>query len=104
DKLKLYKFFIIIAKYIKHNEQFFKDILVTYPMKTLFIDYINLARDYYQQIMNDYSTTVTNKQLYVTYIIGGQAGVFINWLSNGCNESPEEVADILLANTIKLQN
>ncbi len=43
-------------------------------MKTLFIDYINLARDYYQQIMNDYSTTVTNKQLYVTYIIGGQAG------------------------------
>ncbi len=42
--------------------------------------------------MNDYSTTVTNKQLYVTYIIGGQAGVFINWLSNGCNESPEEVA------------
>ncbi|MCL7637730.1 TetR family transcriptional regulator C-terminal domain-containing protein, partial [Staphylococcus aureus] len=79
-------------------------ILVTYPMKTLFIDYINLARDYYQQIMNDYSTTVTNKQLYVTYIIGGQAGVFINWLSNGCNESPEEVADILLANTIKLQN
>ncbi|HCV0244270.1 TPA: TetR/AcrR family transcriptional regulator, partial [Staphylococcus aureus] len=86
DKLKLYKFFIIIAKYIKHNEQFFKDILVTYPMKTLFIDYINLARDYYQQIMNDYSTTVTNKQLYVTYIIGGQAGVFINWLSNGCNE------------------
>ncbi len=104
DKLKIYKFFIIIAKYIKHNEQFFKDILVTYPMKTLFIDYINLARDYYQQIMNDYSTTVTNKQLYVTYIIGGQAGVFINWLSNGCNESPEEVADILLANTIKLQN
>ncbi|HHZ7463285.1 TPA: TetR/AcrR family transcriptional regulator [Staphylococcus aureus] len=117
DKLKLYKFFIIIAKYIKRNEQFFKDILVTYPMKTLFIDilvtypmktlfidYINLARDYYQQIMNDYSTTVTNKQLYVTYIIGGQAGVFINWLSNGCNESPEEVADILLANTIKLQN
>ncbi|HDA6779171.1 TPA: TetR/AcrR family transcriptional regulator [Staphylococcus aureus] len=72
DKLKLYKFFIIIAKYIKRNEQFFKDILVTYPMKTLFI--------------------------------GGQAGVFINWLSNGCNESPEEVADILLANTIKLQN
>ena len=63
DKLKLYKFFIIIAKYIKRNEQFFKDILVTYPMKTLFIDYINLARDYYQQIMNDYSTTVTNKQL-----------------------------------------
>ena len=56
------------------------------------------------KIMNDYSTTVTNKQLYVTYIIGGQAGVFINWLSNGCNESPEEVADILLANTIKLQN
>ena len=33
-----------------------------------------------------------------------KAGVFINWLSNGCNESPEEVADILLANTIKLQN
>ncbi len=24
DKLKLYKFFIIIAKYIKHNEQFFQ--------------------------------------------------------------------------------
>ena len=46
-------------------------------MKTLFIDYINLARDYYQQIMNDYSTTVTNKQLYVTYIIGGQAGYLL---------------------------
>lgn len=104
DKHKLYKFFIIIAKYIKRNEQFFKDILVTYPMKTLFIDYVNLARDYYQQIVSDYSSTVTNKKLYVTYIIGGQAGVFINWLSSGCQESPEEVASILLANTIKLQN
>ncbi|EHJ07030.1 TetR/AcrR family transcriptional regulator [Staphylococcus simiae] len=103
DKFKLYKFFIIIAKYIERNEQFFKDILVTYPMKSLFIDYIDSARDYYQQIITDYSTKVTNKSLFVTYIIGGQAGVFVNWLSNGCQESPEEVADILLLNTIKLQ-
>ncbi len=52
--------------------------------------------------MNDYSTTVTNKQLYVTYIMAVKLGcLLIGFRMVVMDESPEEVADILLANTIQ---
>lgn len=35
--------------------------------------------------------------------MSGQVGVILTWLRDGCKESPEEVANILLANTIKVQ-
>lgn len=101
--LELYKFFIIITKYIKRNEAFFKAVFISHPIKDIFLDYAHLTRKHYEDIANEYSTLVSNKSLFVTYMIGGQGGVFLNWLSNHCQESPQEVANILLASTIKLQ-
>lgn len=53
--------------------------------------------------MDRYETSITNKRMFIIYSVGGQAGIFIDWLRNGCEESPKEVAEVLLANTVKLQ-
>ncbi|MDN6698562.1 MAG: TetR family transcriptional regulator C-terminal domain-containing protein, partial [Staphylococcus equorum] len=43
-----------------------------------------------------------NKKQFVTYAIGGQLGIIYYWIREGCIESPNEMAQILLANAIKL--
>ena len=101
--LKLYKFFLLIAKYIKRKEAFYRATLVTYPNKDIALDYINATKTCYEKVMNRYETSINNKRMFIIYSVGGQAGVFIDWLRNGCIESPQEVAQVLLANTIKLQ-
>jgi len=100
---KLYKFFLLIAKYIKRKEAFYRATLVTYPNKDIALDYINATKTCYEKVMNRYETSINNKRMFIIYSVGGQAGVFIDWLRNGCIESPQEVAQVLLANTIKLQ-
>ena len=52
--------------------------------------------------MNRYETLTNNKRMFIIYSVGGQAGVFIDWLRNGCIESPQRGRSSLLANTIKL--
>ena len=46
--------------------------------------------------MNRYETSINNKRMFIIYSVGGQAGVFIDWLRNGCIESPQEVAQVQL--------
>ena len=103
DQKKLYKFFLLIAKYIKRKEAFYRATLVTYPNKDIALDYINATKTCYEKVMDRYETSINNKRMFIIYSVGGQAGVFIDWLRNGCMEAPQEVAQVLLANTIKLQ-
>ena len=103
DQKKLYKLFLLIAKYIKRKEAYFKATLVTHPNKDIALDYINVTKCCYEKVMDRYETSITNKHMFIIYSVGGQAGIFIDWLRNGCEESPEEVAEVLLANTVKLQ-
>ena len=91
------------AKYIKRKEAFYRATLVTYPNKDIALDYINATKTCYEKVMDRYETSINNKRMFIIYSVGGQAGVFIDWLRNGCLESPQEVAQVLLANTIKLQ-
>ena len=88
---------------IKRKEAYFKATLVTHPNKDIALDYINVTKCYYEKVMDRYETSITNKRMFIIYSVGGQAGIFIDWLRNGCEESPKEVAEVLLANTVKLQ-
>ncbi|MBN4936044.1 TetR family transcriptional regulator C-terminal domain-containing protein, partial [Staphylococcus sp. EG-SA-6] len=49
------------------------------------------------------NTTIQNVPFFITYTMSGQIGVILNWLRLGCQESPDEVASALLANTLKVQ-
>ncbi|MEJ7429106.1 TetR/AcrR family transcriptional regulator [Staphylococcus warneri] len=103
DKTKLYKFFLIVTKYIKRKESFYRAIFITYPNKGLAMEYFNATKVAYENVIEDYPNSIQNKSLFITYSIGGQVGVIFYWLRNGCKESPEVIAENLLANTIKLQ-
>ena len=103
DKTKLYKFFLIVTKYIKRKESFYRAIFITYPNKGLAMEYFNATKVAYENVIEDYPNSIQNKSLFITYSIGGEVGVIFYWLRNGCKESPEVIAENLLANTIKLQ-
>ncbi|MDS3978748.1 TetR/AcrR family transcriptional regulator [Staphylococcus capitis] len=103
DQKKMYKFFLLVASYIKRREAFYKATLITHPNKDIALDYINETRDCYEKVMNRYETSIQNKHMFVVYSVGGQAGIIIDWLRRGCVESPKVIAEGLLANTIKLQ-
>lgn len=98
---KLYKFFKIILCYIHRHYGFFHVIFVTHPNRDLFSDYVKETKLNYTKLLDDY-TTVTNKKQFVTYAIGGQLGIIYYWVREDCIESPNEMAQILLANAIKL--
>ncbi|ATH61943.1 AcrR family transcriptional regulator [Staphylococcus pasteuri] len=103
DTSKLYKFFLIVAKYIKRKEAFYRAVFITYPNKGLALEYFQATKETYEHVINDYPNSIRNKSLFITYSIGGEIGVIFYWLRNGCQESPEEIAENLLANTVKLQ-
>ena len=48
----MYKFFLLVASYIKRREAFYKHI--THPNKDIALDYINETRDCYEKVMNRY--------------------------------------------------
>ena len=73
------------------------------PAKGLAFDYFQATKKTYEHVINDYPNSIRNKSLFITYSIGGEVGVIFYWLRNGCQESPEEIAENLLANTVKLQ-
>lgn len=98
---KLYQFFKIILRYIKRHYGYFHAILVTYPNRDLFFEYMHATRDTYIKILDDY-TSVINKKQFVIYALGGQMGLVYTWIKEGCNQPVNDLAQILLANTIKL--
>ncbi|MBI5973282.1 TetR/AcrR family transcriptional regulator [Staphylococcus caledonicus] len=103
DPDKVYQFFRIILKYIYRKQAFYHAIFITHPNKDLVHEYLNITRSYYVKVLGENKTTIKNKSFFITYTMSGQVGVILTWLRDSCKESPEEVANILLANTIKVQ-
>lgn len=100
--VKLYKFFKIVLTYIKRNYGYFHAIMVTHPNKNLFSEYMTATKNAYNEIIGKHSI-VKNKKEFVIYNVGGQIGIVYFWIRENCEESVDSLAQILLANTIKLQ-
>lgn len=99
----IFQFFKIVLRYIKRNLRFFHAILIKFPNRSLFQEYIAATRETYELILDNYSNHIINKKHFVTYSLGGQMGVIYFWIREGCQEPYEQLAQILLANTVKLQ-
>ena len=67
------------------------------------MEYIDITKQYYTRILGENNTAIQNVPFFITYTMSGQIGVILNWLRLGCQESPDEVASALLANTLKVQ-
>lgn len=67
------------------------------------MDYLDITKKYYAKILVENETLIQNRELFISYTVSGQIGVILYWLRSGCQESPKEVANSLLSNTIKLQ-
>lgn len=102
NHFKLYQFFKVILTYIKRHYGFFHAIFVSHPNRDLFTDYVKITKETYTNMLVDY-TTVLKKKQFVTYAIGGQIGIIYFWIREECIETPNELAQILLANAIKLR-
>ena len=100
---KVFKFFHIILKYIYRKKSFFHAIFISNPNRSLVMDYLDITKKYYAKILVENETLIQNRELFISYTISGQIGVILYWLRSGCQESPKEVANSLLSNTIKLQ-
>lgn len=103
NNMKIHKFFVIVLKYIQRKKAFFHAVFITHPNREIAIEYFQLTKVKYEKILTNYNTTIENKSAFVTYTLGGQTAILLSWLKDGCQESPHKIADILLANTIKLQ-
>ncbi|MCU5745248.1 TetR/AcrR family transcriptional regulator [Staphylococcus sp. SQ8-PEA] len=104
NKTCIFKFFNILLRYIRRNFKFFHAILIKFPNRSLFQEYIAVTRETYNLILENYSNSVVNKKYFVTYSLGGQMGIIYFWIRENCIEPPEQLAQILLANTLKLQH
>lgn len=51
DTSKLYKFFLIVAKYIKRKESFYRAIFITYPNKGLAFDYFQATKKHMNMLL-----------------------------------------------------
>jgi hypothetical protein len=91
-----------VLTYIKRNYGYFHAIMVTHPNKNLFSEYMTATKDAYNEIIGKHSS-VKNKKEFVIYNVGGQIGIVYFWIRENCEESVDSLAQILLANTIKLQ-
>ncbi|PTK89358.1 TetR family transcriptional regulator, partial [Staphylococcus gallinarum] len=72
------------------------------PNRDLFSDYVHQTKETYTKLLDNY-TNVLNKKQFVIYAVGGQIGLIYYWIREDCKESPDELAQILLANAIKLR-
>lgn len=102
DNQKLLQFFRIIFTYIKRYKRFFHAIFVSHPQRTYVLELVRLTYNSYEKMLRDY--TKLEQQIYFAqYLIGGQLGVVHAWLRRDCLESPEEMAQTMLVNTIKMR-
>ncbi|MDT3995527.1 TetR-like C-terminal domain-containing protein, partial [Mammaliicoccus fleurettii] len=46
--------------------------------------------------------TLEEVNYFLDYTVGGQIASIYSWLKNGCEETPEKMADIMYRNIIKI--
>ncbi|GEP85611.1 putative transcriptional regulator [Staphylococcus piscifermentans] len=102
NKAKLLQFFRIQFKYIYRYRRFFHAVFISHPQKDFVIEMVHLTYESYEKVMAKY-TDMDYHMYYIQYLIGGQLGVVFSWLRRNCEESPEEMARIMLRNTIKMR-
>ncbi|MDO5375094.1 MAG: TetR/AcrR family transcriptional regulator C-terminal domain-containing protein [Staphylococcus rostri] len=100
-KARILKSFRLLFRYILRYESFFKTILVTNPQPDIVRDYMSYTQQTYTAMLQALPE-MQHSGYFIYYTIGGELAIVYKWLSTNCQESPEEMAEILYHNLIKI--
>lgn len=73
---------------------------MTQPQLKAIHQYLKFTRDAYEKLLNQLPQLQQSKY-FINYTIGGELALIYSWLMQGCQESPDDMAQILYANIIK---
>ncbi|ADV04802.1 TetR/AcrR family transcriptional regulator [Staphylococcus pseudintermedius] len=99
-KARVIQTFRLLFKYMKRHQTFFTTIIVTQPQLKAIHQYLKFTRDAYEKLLNQLPQLQQSKY-FINYTIGGELALIYSWLMQGCQESPDDMAQILYANIIK---
>lgn len=102
DRRKFVKqYFINVFYYIAKHQRFFTSVFVTHPERELIISFIKLLRARFAKLIHSLGI-LQDVNYFLDYTVGGQIASIYSWLKNGCEETPEKMADIMYRNIIKI--
>lgn len=99
-KSYILKGFRLLFKYILRYKSFFQTIIVTNTQPVLIRDYMKFTQHTYTAILKSLPE-MHRSDYFIHYTIGGELAIIYKWLSNDCQETPDEMAYILNANLMK---
>lgn len=100
-KTTILKVFRLLFRYLKRHRTFFTAIIVTQPQPELMRSYIQYTHGAYEKMLK-HLPELKQTQYFIHYTLGGQIAIVYSWLSKGCQESPDAMADILYSNVLKM--
>ncbi len=100
-KTRIIKTFRLLFKYIKRHQTFFTAIIVTQPQLNAIHQYLQFTRQAYEKLLN-HLPELQQSNYFINYTIGGEIALIYSWLKQGCQESPDDMAQILYSNIIKM--
>lgn len=100
-KTTILKIFRLVFRYLKRHRTFFTAIIVTQPQPELIRSYIQYTYGAYNKMLK-HLPELQETQYFINYTLGGQFAIVYSWLSNGCQESADTMANILYSNVIKM--
>lgn len=99
-KEKLLQTFKVLFLYIKHYQIFFNAVVVIRFHRDFIHQYVSITKRAYQTMLESLPH-LKYMERFVQYTIGGHLTIIYSWLSEGCLQPPEEMAEILYTNIIK---
>ncbi|WP_239750844.1 TetR/AcrR family transcriptional regulator [Mammaliicoccus sp. H-M34] len=102
DRRKYVKqYFTNVFYYIAKHQRFFTSVFVAHPERELIISFISLLKTRFAKLIHSLGT-LEEVNYFLDYTVGGQIASIYSWLKNGCEETPEKMADIMYRNIIKI--
>ncbi|ARJ51133.1 TetR/AcrR family transcriptional regulator [Staphylococcus lutrae] len=102
SKRRIIKTFRILFKYLERHRTFFTAILVTRPQLHVIRQFLHFTNEAYESLLAQLPK-MHQPHYFIHYTIGGELALIYSWLSQGCQESPDEMAHILYTNIIKAE-
>nr|WP_263314874.1 TetR/AcrR family transcriptional regulator [Mammaliicoccus sp. Marseille-Q6498] len=87
--------------YISRHQRFFTSVLVVHPERELIVTFIKLIKMRFEKLVMKIGT-IQDVNYFLDYTLGGQIATIYSWLRNGCEETPEKMADIMFRNILKI--
>ena len=95
------RYFTNVFYYILKYQKFFYSVFVLHPERDFIINFIKLIKDRIEKLISKIGT-LHDANFFLEDTIGGQIASIYSWLRDGCQDSPEKMADIMYRNILRI--